>query len=90
MFQVNLQEIPEEPGVYTFIDEKGKILYVGKALNLRKRVASYFNSSDKPYKTIRMVESTAELKFIVTNNEKEALLLETISLKMKNRNTIYV
>lgn len=81
MFQVNLQEIPEEPGVYTFIDEKGKILYAGKALNLRKRVASYFNSSDKPYKTIRMVESAAELKFIVTNNEKEALLLENNIIK---------
>lgn len=81
MFEINLESIPDNPGVYTFLDEKGKILYVGKALNLKKRVASYFNSSEKSPKTIKMVESAKDIKFIVTMNEKEALLLENNIIK---------
>lgn len=81
MFEINLESIPESPGVYTFLDEKGKILYVGKAINLRKRVASYFNFSEKSPKTIKMVETAKNIKFIVTTNEKEALLLENNIIK---------
>ncbi|MEF3254994.1 MAG: excinuclease ABC subunit UvrC [Deferribacterales bacterium] len=81
MLSPNLEEIPEQPGIYTYIDGKGKILYVGKALNLRKRIASYFNSTDKSPKTINMLTQAKELKFIVTSNEKEALLLENNIIK---------
>lgn len=78
---INLDEIPDQPGVYTFLDKNGKILYVGKAISLKKRVASYFNSSEKSPKTIQMVSLAHELKFIITTNEAEALLLENNIIK---------
>lgn len=81
MKEINLDEIPDQPGVYTFLDKNGKILYVGKAVSLKKRVASYFNSSEKSPKTIQMVSLAHELKFIITTNETEALLLENNIIK---------
>ncbi len=76
-----LHEIPENPGVYLFLGKKGEILYVGKAKNLRSRVSSYFVDTDKPLKVIRMVQAAVSLRFVVTDNEAEALLLEANFIK---------
>jgi len=76
-----LHEIPENPGVYLFLGKKGEILYVGKAKNLRSRVSSYFVDTDKPLKVLRMVQAAVSLRFVVTDNEAEALLLEANFIK---------
>lgn len=81
MIAINLEEIPDNPGVYTFIDKNGKILYVGKAISLKKRLSSYFNSSPKSPKTIQMLSFAHEVRYIITTNEAEALLLENNIIK---------
>jgi len=72
-----LKSLPTKPGIYQFIDKKGKILYVGKAINLRNRVRSYFQKSRflDPRLNI-MVKKLSDLEFIVTDSEVEALILE--------------
>lgn len=74
------KSFPETPGVYRFFGNK-KILYIGKAKNLRKRVQSYFRSSVKEYKTNKLVERIEDIDFLTTNNETEALLLEQNLIK---------
>ncbi|MGC8925988.1 MAG: excinuclease ABC subunit UvrC [Calditerrivibrio sp.] len=81
MMAINLDEIPDNPGVYTFIDKNGKILYVGKAISLKKRLSSYFNSSPKSPKTVQMLSLAHEVRYIITTNEVEALLLENNIIK---------
>ncbi len=71
---------PLNPGVYLMRDEKGTILYVGKAKNLRNRVRSYF-SGDKDIKTTILVRKIRNIEFIVTGTEYEALLLENTLIK---------
>ncbi len=74
--------IPDNPGIYQFIDSEGKILYVGKAKNIRKRIASYFQKSKHlPYKTRLLVKSADHLDFIIVNTESDALLLENTLIK---------
>lgn len=76
------QSISTSPGVYLYSDERGRVIYVGKAKNLRKRVMSYFRSGDGvPVKTKAMLAHATELKTLVTGTEKEALLLETSLIK---------
>lgn len=75
-----VKSFPETPGVYRFFGNK-KILYIGKAKNLRKRVQSYFRSSVKEYKTNKLVERIEDIDFLTTNNETEALLLEQNLIK---------
>lgn len=77
-----LQTLPSKPGVYTFIDAKGEILYVGKATSLKSRVSSYFTKGNglSPAKRI-MVSKIARLETIVTSSELEALMLETTRIK---------
>lgn len=76
-----VQNAPNLPGVYTFIDKKGTIIYVGKAVSLIKRLKSYFDSSLKQPKTLKMLELVNDLKYYVTNTETEALLLEASLIK---------
>lgn len=76
-----LHEIPEHSGVYLFLGKKGEILYVGKAKNLRSRISSYFADTEKPIKVTKMVQAAVNLRFVVTNNEAEALLLEANFIK---------
>lgn len=72
-----IQHLPTNPGVYIFKDKKGAILYVGKAENLRHRVASYFQNQDrKDAKTLVMLEKVADIETLLTNTGKEALILE--------------
>lgn len=74
-------EIPEEPGVYLYKNNKGDIIYVGKAKNLRKRVASYFIKKQVYLKTHLLVGEISSIDVIIVNNEKEALLLEATLIK---------
>jgi excinuclease ABC subunit C len=77
-----LKNLPVSPGVYLHKDEAGKILYVGKAKNLRNRVRSYFQSGrGHDRKTRELVRRIRDLEFIVTDNEVEALVLESNLIK---------
>jgi excinuclease ABC subunit C len=72
-----IEKLPSNPGVYLFKDEKGIILYVGKAGNIKHRVSSYFQRpAEKDSKTLSMLEKVADIDTIVTDTEKEALILE--------------
>jgi excinuclease ABC subunit C len=74
--------LPQKPGVYQFLNFAGEILYIGKAKNLRKRVASYFILSDnRNYKHEVLVKKIADIKYILVENESEALLLENNLIK---------
>ncbi len=74
--------LPETPGVYQFFDKEGKIIYIGKAKNLKRRVSSYFNKQheDAP-KTRVLVRNIADLKYILVNTEEDALHLENSLIK---------
>ena len=76
-----LKEIPSSPGVYLHKDAAGKVIYVGKAKNLRSRVRSYFRARPFDRKTDALVGQIADLEFIVTDNEVEALILEATLVK---------
>ncbi|MFN2482691.1 MAG: excinuclease ABC subunit UvrC [Pyrinomonadaceae bacterium] len=80
--QDKLANLPTSPGVYLHKDDAGKIIYVGKAKNLRNRVRSYFQSGrGHDSKTRRLVSRIHDLEFIVTDNEVEALVLESNLIK---------
>jgi len=81
-----LKEIPRSPGVYLYKDAAGKILYIGKAKNLRNRVRSYFQSTrtgefSYEIKTSELVKQIADVEIIVTDNEVEAFILEASLVK---------
>ncbi|ABR55492.1 excinuclease ABC, C subunit [Methanococcus vannielii SB] len=78
---INLSVIPKEPGCYIYRDIEKNIIYVGKAKNLKKRISSYFSKKNHDTKTQNLVKSIFDIEFIVTNNEIEALLLESILIK---------
>ena len=65
--------IPDEPGVYLMLDSTGTVIYIGKALSLKKRVSSYFSNKDQDPKTTLLVRLIDSIDFIVTDNEIEAL-----------------
>jgi excinuclease ABC subunit C len=79
--QLKLKTLPEKPGVYQYFDASGTIIYVGKAKNLKKRVASYFNKNQENGKTILLVKRIADIKYIVVDSELDALLLENNLIK---------
>jgi excinuclease ABC subunit C len=77
-----LRTIPDNPGVYQYYDESGKIIYVGKAKNLKKRVYSYFNKDQHENgKTTILVRKIADIKYIIVDTELDALLLENNLIK---------
>ncbi len=76
-----LKKLPSESGVYIYKDANGTVIYVGKAKSLKNRVRSYFHSSDLNYKTRTLVSNIADINYIVTANELEALLLENNLIK---------
>ncbi len=77
-----LNRIPENPGIYQYLDEDGIIIYVGKAKNLKKRVSSYFNKNhDDSPKTRILVRKIRDIKYIVVDTEDDALLLENNLIK---------
>jgi len=79
--QLQIQTLPDEPGVYQYYDKEDKILYVGKAKNLRKRVSSYFNKIHDNAKTNVLVKKIVSIKHIVVPTETDALLLENNLIK---------
>ena len=79
-----LKTIPELPGVYQFLNKEKKIIYVGKAINLKKRVRSYFQKNIKSRKTINLVKNISHIEHVVVQSESDALLLEN-SLIKKNQ-----
>jgi excinuclease ABC subunit C len=76
-----LANLPTRPGVYLHKDEHGKVLYVGKAVNLRSRVRSYFQTNVDSFKTRRLRQQIADIEIITTDSELEALLLEMTLIK---------
>lgn len=76
-----LKTVPHQPGVYRMLSEKGQILYVGKAKDLRNRVSSYFRSNIANSRTYALVKQIREVQITVTNTEAEALLLENNLIK---------
>lgn len=76
-----LKRLPHRPGVYRFLNDHGKILYVGKARDLRKRVAAYFRSGIPAGKTGQLVQQIADIEVTVTGSEGEALILENELIK---------
>ncbi len=76
-----LQDLPNLPGVYRMLDAEGNPLYVGKAKNLRNRVANYTTLRDKNMRLMTMINQTCAMEFITTKNESEALLLEANLIK---------
>ena len=78
---LQIQSLPDNPGVYQYYDKEGKILYVGKAKNLRKRVSSYFNKVHDTARTNVLVKKIVTIKHIVVPTETDALLLENNLIK---------
>lgn len=76
-----LKLLPAKPGVYLYRDDGGKIIYVGKAVSLKNRVRSYFQAGVQQPKTRLMLEKVADLDFIITDSEVEALILEQNLIK---------
>ncbi|RAJ13863.1 excinuclease ABC subunit UvrC [Arenibacter echinorum] len=79
--EVQLSSLPANPGVYQFYDLEDKILYVGKAKNLKKRVSSYFNKTHEQGKTRVLVKKIKSIRHIVVPTESDALLLENNLIK---------
>jgi excinuclease ABC subunit C len=73
--------LPGNPGIYQFLDDEGKIIYVGKALNLKKRVTSYFAKQHENRKTSMLVRNISDIKYLVVETEQDALLLENNLIK---------
>ncbi len=79
--EIQLKTLPDSPGVYQFFDGEGRMLYVGKAKSLKKRVSSYFTKSHQNGKTRVMVRKIRKIKHIVVPTESDALLLENNLIK---------
>ena len=77
-----VRELPDRPGIYIFKDVDGKVLYVGKATSLRKRVSSYFSRDHEP-RLAAMVHEAEDVEYVVTDSPAEALLLENNWIKTK-------
>ena len=86
MFDIKeeLKKLPKEPGVYLMKDKDDNIIYVGKAVNLKNRVSSYFRKTNKTDRILKMVSLIDHFEYIVVSNEAEALILECNLIK-KNR-----
>ncbi len=73
--------LPEEPGIYQYYDDRGTIIYIGKAKNIKKRVSSYFTKNPENRKTALLVRNISDIKHMVVNSEEDALLLENNLIK---------
>jgi len=80
-FSALLSAIPEKPGCYMYLDETETIIYVGKAKNLKKRVASYFNKTIDNPKTRIMIRKVRNIRYLIVDSEEDAFLLENSLIK---------
>ena len=80
-FSLLSHTIPTQPGIYKYYDSANKLLYVGKAKHLRKRVSSYFNKNNNSYKTHELVNRIHKIEFTIVDTEQEAFLLENSLIK---------
>ena len=78
---IQLKTLPNQPGVYQYFDKEDKLIYVGKAKNIKKRVSSYFTKTHENGKTRVLVKKIANIKHIVVETENDALLLENNLIK---------
>ena len=78
---LQVSTLPDTPGVYQYYDKNGQLLYIGKAKNLKKRVASYFNKTHDNARTRILVKQIVDIKHIVVATETDALLLENNLIK---------
>ncbi len=76
-----VSNLPETPGIYQYLNTEGTIIYVGKAKNLKRRVASYFNKEHQPGKTRVLVSKIADIRYVIVSTEEDALLLENNLIK---------
>ena len=76
-----VSNMPEQPGSYQYYDDKGTIIYVGKAKNLKRRVSSYFHKEVDRYKTKVLVSKIRDITYTVVKTEEDALLLENSLIK---------
>lgn len=81
VLESKIKNLPNNPGVYQFKNDKGKVIYVGKAIKLKNRVKSYFIGTNQSAKTAALISKTHDLELIVTDNEVEALVLENNLIK---------
>ncbi|MDC3241264.1 GIY-YIG nuclease family protein, partial [Flavobacteriaceae bacterium] len=79
--EIQLKSLPEVSGVYQYFDKQDKIIYIGKAKNLKKRVASYFNKTVENHKTRVLVKNINRIEHVVVDSEMDALLLENNLIK---------
>jgi excinuclease ABC subunit C len=79
--EIDIKNLPSLPGVYQFLNKNGKVIYVGKALNLKNRVRSYFQKNITSAKTLALVNKIDGLNILVTDSELEALILENNLIK---------
>ena len=79
--EIQLKSLPEVSGVYQYFDKQDKIIYIGKAKNLKKRVNSYFTKNHDNRKTALLVKNIVRLEHIVVSSEMDALLLENNLIK---------
>jgi excinuclease ABC subunit C len=80
-FQQIVSGIPRQPGIYKYYDAGNSLIYVGKAKDIRKRVASYFNKTFTNYKTHELVRRISRVEFTIVNSEQDAFLLENSLIK---------
>ena len=76
-----VNNLPETPGCYQYLDDSGTIIYVGKAKNLKRRVSSYFNKEQQTRKTQLLVKHIRDIRYVVVKTEEDALLLENNLIK---------
>lgn len=76
-----VKALPQNPGIYKYLDKTGAVIYVGKAKNLKKRVTSYFVKNHQSFKTHLLVKKIDNIEYVVTDTENDALLLENILIK---------
>jgi len=79
---LRIKSFPDKPGIYSFKDDKGKVIYIGKAKSLKKRIASYFVEGALDRKTLAIKRMARDVEFIVTNTETDALILENSLIKL--------
>lgn len=76
-----IKNLPKQPGVYRYYDKEGKLLYIGKAKNLKNRVSSYFINKDHTYRIQLMVRKIHNIEYSIVPTERDALLLENALIK---------